>query len=134
MYNLVPLEPVDYLVIGHVTHDITPSGPRLGGSAAYSALTARALGFRVGIVTASGPDIELAPLQDIPVISIPSPQSTTFENIYFKNGRKQVLHHRATPLSFDSVPDAWRRTTIIHLGPVAQEVNAVLPGSFSLLF
>lgn len=131
MYNLIPLEPVDYLVIGHVTHDLTPSGTRLGGSAAYSALTARALGMRVGVVTASGPETNLSPLRDVPVISIPSPRSTTFENIYSKNGRRQVLHHRATPLSFTSVPDAWRRTTIIHLGPVAQEVDAVLPGSFS---
>jgi sugar/nucleoside kinase (ribokinase family) len=42
-----------------------------------------------------------------------------------------VLHYRAAPLSFDSVPEAWRRTAIIHLGPVAQEVDAILPGSFS---
>lgn len=131
MYNLVPLEPVDYLVIGHVAHDLTPSGPRLGGTAAYSALTARALGMRVGVVTASGPETDLDPLGDIPVVSIPSAQSTTFENIYFKSGRRQILHHRAAPLVFDSVPDAWRRSAIIHVGPVAQEVGSVLPSSFS---
>lgn len=131
MYNLIPLEPVDYLVIGHVAHDLTPSGPRLGGSAAYSALTARALGMRVGVVTANGPETDLGALGDIPVISVPSPQSTTFENIYSKNGRRQILHHRAANLSFNSVPAAWRRATIIHLGPVAQEVEAVLPGDFS---
>lgn len=131
MYNLVPLEPVDYLVIGHITRDLTPSGPRLGGTAAYSALTARALGFRVGVVTASGPEMNLDALGDIPIVSIPSPQSTTFENIYSKTGRRQVLHHRAALLSFDSVPVAWRRTTIVHLGPVAQEVDPILPGSFS---
>ena len=53
MLNLVLLEPVDYLVIGHVAHDLTPQGPRLGGTVAYSALTAQALGLRVGIVTAA---------------------------------------------------------------------------------
>jgi sugar/nucleoside kinase (ribokinase family) len=131
MYNLVPLEPVDYLVIGHVAHDLTPSGSRLGGSATYSALTARALGLRVGVVTASSPETSLDALRGIPVISAPSPQSTTFENIYSKDGRRQVLHHRAVPLSFDSVPEAWRQSAIIHLGPVAQEIAAVLPGSFS---
>jgi sugar/nucleoside kinase (ribokinase family) len=131
MYNLVPLEPVDYLVIGHVTHDLTPSGPRLGGTAAYSALTARALGMRVGVVTASGPETNLEALGDIPVVSVPSAQSTTFENIYSKNGRRQVLHHRAALLTFDSVPDVWRRSAIIHLGPVAQEVDALLPATFS---
>ena len=40
MSDLAILEPVDYLVIGHVAHDLTPEGPRLGGTAAYSALTA----------------------------------------------------------------------------------------------
>ncbi len=45
------LDPVDYLVIGHIARDLTPSGPRLGGTVAYSGLTARALGLRVGIVT-----------------------------------------------------------------------------------
>lgn len=131
MYNLVPLEPVDYLVIGHVAHDLTPTGPRLGGTAAYSALTARALGLRVGVVTANGPETSLDALRDIPVISILSPQSTTFENIYTKHGRRQILHHTATRLSFDSVPEIWRRSPIIHIGPLDQEVDAVLPGSFS---
>ena len=65
MYNLTPLEPVDYLVIGHVTHDLTPSGSRLGGTAAYSALTAQALGMRVGVFTASGTEADLSALQDI---------------------------------------------------------------------
>jgi sugar/nucleoside kinase (ribokinase family) len=131
MYHLVPLEPVDYLVIGHVTHDLTPTGPRLGGTAAFAGLTARALGFRVGVVTASGPKTDLGALGDIPVVSVPSTQSTTFENIYTKNGRRQVLHHRAALLSFDHVPEVWRRAAIIHLGPVAQEVGSILPGAFS---
>ncbi len=131
MYNLVPLEPVDYLVIGHVAHDLTPTGPQLGGTAAYSALTARALGMRVGVITANGPETSLDVLSDVLVVSAPSPQSTTFENIYSEGGRRQVLHHQAVPLSLNNVPDSWKRTSIIHLGPVAQEVEAVLPDSFS---
>jgi hypothetical protein len=30
MLQLTPLEPVDYLIIGHLTKDLTPEGPRLG--------------------------------------------------------------------------------------------------------
>ena len=131
MYELVSLEPVDYLVFGHVTHDLTPAGPRLGGTVAYSALTAQALGLKVGIITAVGPDTDMAPLQDIPVVSIPSQQSTTFENIYDEKGRRQILHHRADLLPFDSVPEVWRHATIMHLGPVAQEVEAVIPETLS---
>lgn len=130
MYNLAPLEPVDYLVIGHVAHDLTSSGARLGGTAAYSALTARALGMRVGVVTASGAETDLGPLQDVLVVSVPSTHSTTFENIYSKNGRRQILHHRAERLSFEAVPEIWRKASIIHLGPIAGEMDTVLPGSF----
>jgi sugar/nucleoside kinase (ribokinase family) len=131
MSSLITLEPVDYLAIGHVAHDLTPEGPRLGGTAAYSALTAQALGLRVGIVTAYGPETSLAPLVDIPVIAIESPNSTTFENIYTPSGRIQYLRGQATRIDFNSVPEVWRRAPIIHLGPIASEVDAVLPDSFS---
>jgi sugar/nucleoside kinase (ribokinase family) len=131
MYDLVPLEPVDYLVIGHVTQDLTPFGTRLGGTAAYAALTALALGMRVGVVTASGQETNLDVLNDLLIVSAPSPYSTTFENIYSESGRRQVLHHQAALLSLEDVPDPWKRTAIVHLGPVAQEVDAVLPDTFS---
>jgi sugar/nucleoside kinase (ribokinase family) len=131
MPNLIALEPVDYLVIGHVAHDLTAEGPRLGGTAAYSALTARALGLRVGIVTASGSETSLAPLGDIPVLSLESTNSTTFENIYTKSGRIQYLRGQATRIDFNQVPELWRRSPIIHLGPIANEMDTVLPDSFS---
>lgn len=130
MPNLTSLEPVDYLVIGHVAHDLTPDGYRLGGTAAYSALTARALGVKVGIVTASGPETSLLSLKDIPVISLDTPQSTTFENIYTDHGRIQYLRAQATRIDFDAVPKTWRNSPIIHLGPIADEMGAVLPASF----
>jgi hypothetical protein len=131
MSNLISLEPVDYLVIGHVAHDLAPEGPRLGGTAAYSALTARALGYRVGIVTASGAETSLKPLQGIPVVSLDTPQSTTFENIYTEHGRIQYLRTQATRLDLNQVPEAWRRTPIIHLGPIANEMDSTLPDGFS---
>lgn len=131
MYSLVPLEPVDYLVIGHAAQDLTPSGARLGGTVAFSALTARALGLRVGIVTSVANETSLAALDGIPVITIPSEHSTTFENIYFEGGRKQILHHRATPIDFVHVPEVWRHASILHLGPIAGEVEPSLPKGFS---
>ena len=131
MLNLVSPEPVDYLVIGHVAHDLTPDGPRLGGTVAYSALTARALGLRVGIVTSVGPETSLESLKDIPIISIESAQSTTFENIYTKQGRLQYLRAQATQIDFNQVPETWRRASIIHLGPLANELESILPMEFS---
>lgn len=131
MSNLAVLEPVDYLVIGHVAHDLTPDGPRLGGTVAYSALTARALGLRVGIVTASGPETPLDVLSDIPIIGIDSPRSTIFENIYTEHGRIQYLRAQATRIDLSHVPELWRQTAIIHLGPIANEMDAILPEGFS---
>ena len=131
MPDLVPLEPVDYLVIGHIAHDLTPDGIRLGGTVAYSALTARALGRRVGVLTASAPDTSLEALDDILVLSIGSTRNTTFENIYTPAGRIQYLRAQATRLDFNNIPEAWRNASIIHLGPIANEMDAVLPKGFS---
>jgi hypothetical protein len=130
MPNLVAVEPVDYLVIGHVAHDLTPEGYRLGGTAAYSALTAQALGLRVGIVTASGPETSLEALNGIPIIALESPKSTTFENIYTERGRVQYLRAQASRINFMNVPEVWRRASIIHLGPLANEMDEILPEGF----
>ncbi|MBI2758730.1 MAG: ribokinase [Chloroflexi bacterium] len=131
MPELAVFEAVDYLVIGHITDDMTAGGPRLGGTATFSALTARALGLRVGIVTAANEKTSLDALDGITVVSIPSEHTTTFENIYIGGERKQTLQHQAAMLSFENVPDAWRTASIIHLGPVAQELPGELPGRFS---
>jgi sugar/nucleoside kinase (ribokinase family) len=131
MPDLVPLQPVDYLVIGHLTQDLTRDGPRLGGTATYSALTARALGLRVGVVTSASKQISMKAFEGIPVISIPSEHTTTFENIYSENGRRQTLHHQAAHISFELVPEAWRSASIIHMGPVAQELDSELPKDLS---
>jgi sugar/nucleoside kinase (ribokinase family) len=131
MPDLSSLEPVDYLVIGHLAHDLTPQDPRLGGTAAYSALTARALGLRVGIVTAVGPETSLASLSDIPLVTVESPRSTTFENIYSEHGRIQYVRAEAERIDLQRVPEIWRSASIIHIGPIAGEVDACLPEGFS---
>jgi hypothetical protein len=130
MFSLTPLEPINYLIIGHLTYDLTPSGPRLGGTAAYAGLTAHALGLRVGIVTSFGGELPLRSLEHIPIISYPAEHSTTFENIYTETGRIQVLHSIAAGLDFHMIPEPWRQSPIVHLGPVAQEVEPGLVRHF----
>jgi sugar/nucleoside kinase (ribokinase family) len=131
MRKIVPLEPVDYLVIGHISCDITPEGPRLGGTAAYAALTARALGLRVGVVTAWGGEVPLDRLDGIQVRSIPAQNSTTFENVYSPDGRKQFIHHLAPDIIYEDIPQGWRETNIIHIGPIAGEGKSLLEARFS---
>jgi len=126
MFEIAPLQPVDYLVVGHVAADIMPAGVLLGGTVSYSALTARALGLRVGIVTSSGADAPLGALDGIPMVNIPAEHSTTFENINTPSGRRQTLHHQAAPILFEHIPQVWRSAPIIHLAPIANEVDSSL--------
>ena len=126
MFELVSLQPVDYLVVGHLAADITSTGVQLGGTVSYSSLTARALGLRVGIVTSSGADAPLGALNGIPIVNVPAEHSTTFENIKTDGGRKQVLHHQATPILMEHIPQVWRSAPIIHLAPIADEVDSSL--------
>jgi hypothetical protein len=130
MFSLTTLEPINYLLIGHLTYDITPAGPRLGGTAAYSGLTAHALGLRVGIVTSWGAELPLGNLRHIPIISYPAEHSTTFENIYTDTGRIQIVHTVAPHLDYHLIPEPWRQAPIVHLGPVAQEVEPGLVRHF----
>lgn len=131
MLSLAPIEPVDYLVIGHLSCDITPNGPRLGGTAAYAALTGHALGLRVGVVTAWGGEVPIEVLDGIKIQNVPAQQSTTFENKYTPAGRIQHIHHIAPDLSFENVPEAWRRAPIVHVGPIAGEAKSLVDGNFS---
>jgi sugar/nucleoside kinase (ribokinase family) len=129
MFHMVSLEPVDYLVVGHLTVDLTAQGPALGGTAAYAALTARAFGLRVGVVSAWGGEIPLAPLEGIQVLAVPAGQSTTFENTYSNGERIQHLRRLAPPIDYAAIPEAWWRAPILHLGPVAGELDPNLPAT-----
>ena len=130
-HHLTPLGPIDYLLVGHLTRDIALDGPRLGGTAAYAGLTAHALGLRVGIVTSWAADLPLGSLRDIPIISLASEESTTFENIYAEDGRRQHIRHVAQHLDLNLIPDAWRNPSIVHIAPVAQEISPTLVRHFS---
>lgn len=134
MLELVNHQPVDYLIVGHVAVDMIPNGAQLGGTVSYSALTARALGLRVGIVTSSGADAPLQALDGIQIVNIPAERSTTFENIKTESGRRQTLHHRAAPIEFEHIPRVWRNAPIIHLAPIAREVESSLAEKLSGTF
>lgn len=123
--NQVP----EFLVVGHVCQDILPNGELgLGGSVSYATTTALRLGYQVGVVTSTGPDLELA--QAFPGAQIAchrSASTTVFENIYTADGRKQILHQRADVLTCEMIPTAWRRAPLVYLGSIDRELD---PGIF----
>ena len=134
MRTISPLEPIDYLVIGHITRDLQPDGSLIGGTAAFSGLTARALGLRVGIVTSWGTEMPLGPLAEIPISNLPADNSTTFENLHSPDGRVQIIRSVASRLDLHLIPETWRNAPIVHLGPVAQEVEPSLVRYFPASF
>jgi sugar/nucleoside kinase (ribokinase family) len=125
---------LDYLAIGHIAQDLSPTGIRLGGTVAYSALTAQALGQRTGIVTAAAPGAVTTGLESLSLHILPSATSTVYENIYTPTGRIQKLHARAQPLTLDAVPESWRTASILHLAPIANEVDPALASQFPNAF
>jgi sugar/nucleoside kinase (ribokinase family) len=61
---------------------------------------------------------------------VPAGVPTTFQNIYTPDGRIQTISGRAAALTFDDIPIAWRQPRIVHLAPVAGEVDPALAESF----
>jgi sugar/nucleoside kinase (ribokinase family) len=127
MHFLTRLEPIDYLLIGHLSRDLTPDGERLGGTVAYAARMAYALGLRVGMITSWGNEFSLDPyLGELPIINIPTESSTSFENRETPGGRVQRLFQVASSIGLQHIPEIWREVPILHLAPLAQEVDPSL--------
>lgn len=120
---------IDYLVIGYICKDLLPQGYCIGGTVAYSALTARNLGQRVAIVTSAATDFDIrSGLDGVQVHIQASPATTTFENVYSQGIRQQFLRGVADRIRANSIPSPWQQATIIHLGPLAQEVDESVAG------
>jgi sugar/nucleoside kinase (ribokinase family) len=123
---------IDYLAIGHVTRDLTPEGDKLGGAVSFSGRLAHALGCKTAVLTSSGPDFDWADeLSGVETETIPAAETTTFENVYTPNGRTQTISGVAAPISAQHVPEAWQRAAIVHLAPVADEVDPAMIRLFS---
>ena len=129
-----PCPAVDYLLVGHVTHDLQPDGGmRLGGTVAYAGRTAAALGREVGIVTSVGPAADLSPLEACAtIVSRPAPQTTTFENVYTEEGERiQFSYAVARSLGVADLPAAWPRVPVVHIGPIMDECDPGLVEHFA---
>lgn len=116
-------QPIDYLLFGHLTADLTPDGIHMGGTVAFSGLTAHHLGFSVGIVTSFAEDIDTSAINHLWRKNKKSEQTTTFKNISDGVDRTQYLYHVASPLTKNDLPHFPTPPKIVHLGPVANEVD-----------
>lgn len=123
----------DYLIIGHITADLQDDDSvQLGGTALYSGLAAAHMGANVAILTRGrygetikGMDVpglgEFADRVQIVVQDADVP--TTFTNHYLGSRRTQQIRHWAGPIDMRGLPPHWGNAKIVHLGPVADEID-----------
>jgi sugar/nucleoside kinase (ribokinase family) len=123
MNQLARIRTPDYVVIGHITKDITSQGLVPGGTALYSGLTAHVLGLEVGIYTSHAKHLDLLLPPDVQVVVEPSGETSTFKNIQKPEGRTQYIYHRAKVIQTGGVPASWKAARILHLGPIANEIE-----------
>jgi sugar/nucleoside kinase (ribokinase family) len=117
-------EPIDYLLIGHVTADLqADQSISLGGTASFSGLTAASLGHKVGLVTSCASDLPLDPLAGIQKWVIQSDKSTVFRNEGLGRTRVQHLYSSATRIIADHIPQPWQNCQLVHFGPIAAEID-----------
>ena len=104
------------LVVGHLTEDLTPDGPRLGGAAAFAGLLAHRFGVPAAILTAVDAAFPyLDALDGIPVQRIHSTHRTRFRNRQRSDGsREQTILSRAA---------------VIPESEIHQSVTGLPPGS-----
>jgi sugar/nucleoside kinase (ribokinase family) len=127
--------PPQFLVVGHVVQDLnSPAGRdawRLGGTAAYASLLAHRLGLRAAVLTAASDDLALEDLlPDVECRVAASPCTTQIRNVYAAGQRQQWVPQRAADITPGQLPEDWRQTPIVLLGPVAGEVDDRLAQCF----
>jgi sugar/nucleoside kinase (ribokinase family) len=123
----------DYILIGHLTADLTPTGRMLGGTVSYAARVIKAFGLSVGVLTSAAPAEplldQLSPYVDELVI-LPAESTSTFENIYGPTGRTQYIRGVAAKLTAADVPAHWLGSPLVHLAPLTGEVDPRLAFHF----
>jgi hypothetical protein len=114
----------EFLVVGHLVKDVVDNDWRPGGTVFYAALVAAKLGLRTAVLTSAGREVDAsAALPGIEVAVSPSPRSTVFQNVYKEGRRTQFVRSIADAISLEALPEDWRETPIVLLGPVIDEVD-----------
>jgi sugar/nucleoside kinase (ribokinase family) len=134
----------EYLVIGHICADLLPDGTAvLGGTALYSALAAARLGWRVGVLTRGAYGVEIDGIkipslepyaEELSIVVQDAEKPTIFVNEYSAGRRVQTVRGWAEPIDLRGLPPHWANAKVIHLGPIAQEIDAKQTGSLTPFF
>lgn len=127
---------IDLLAIGTVTRDIATADPAatdyvLGGTVSFAAVTAARLGRRPAVLTRAGKDIELSALGALADLHVlPCANTTTFANLYSRDGRIQYCYTPSPPIAAEDIPPQLRAPQIALLGPLVNEVKSEVASIF----
>ncbi|MCB9452050.1 MAG: hypothetical protein H6672_11470 [Anaerolineaceae bacterium] len=124
---------LDYLLIGHLTADLTPEGRLLGGTVSYAARLLHSFGLTSGVLTSAAPNepllAQLQPYTDHLHV-LPGESTSTFENVYTSSGRIQFIRGVADKITSADIPAAWLDTPLVHLAPLTDEVDPRIAHQF----
>jgi len=116
----------EYLVIGHITADLTPAGRLLGGTVSYASRVVHSFGLKAGVLTSAAPGesllAELTPYVS-EMLVLPADSTSTFENIYGPAGRTQYIRGVASKIMPKDIPSEWLSVPLVHLSPLTDEVD-----------
>ena len=119
--------PNKYLCIGHICHDQSPNGVTLGGTPVFARPWINALGFDCSLITSYGLDFRFSDwTQDLDCKVLPAEKTSVFENIYKGQNRVQYLRGKAAIIKSSDVLDSDITAEVIHLCPIANEVDLQL--------
>jgi 1D-myo-inositol 3-kinase len=121
-----------YLLIGTVTKDLLPNDRfTTGGTVTYAGAVVNRLEWQPIIVTAAAADFTPPPyLAAADWRILPSPATTTFRNIYTTQGRRQIVGPIARSISPLDIPADCRNISLVHLCPLAQDVEPAITALF----
>ena len=120
---MTPSKTIEYLCIGHLTEDLTPDGICLGGTVAYSSLTANAFRQNSGVFTSFTSKDLPEPLTGIESWIQKTNQLVRFRNQYDGKQRIQFVTQTTPPLSIVDPPKALFSAKIVHFGPILNDFD-----------
>jgi sugar/nucleoside kinase (ribokinase family) len=122
---------MDLVIIGYLLHDTNivkdQNYEYVGGSCAYSGITAAKLGMSVGLVSKVGKDFRYTNLlKGIDLRGVKEQEKTTeFVNIY-EEERKQKVRNIGEGISFEDIPSEYLECENFLIAPVIGEVETNL--------
>ena len=120
-----------YLALGHICQDIIPGGWKVGGTVSFALRVASVLGCETRLITSATSSFPVAEvLPQTTIHHVPALQNTVFENVQTARGRVQTLHSRALTLEPGHLPANWPTPSIVHLAPIAAEINPAIISAY----